>query len=109
MQNYTSLAHKLGWDDMQSHIAIPAIILILSHYIGMIFDATGDIIGPDDATAVLVANWDANEIFGLLLMDDFLKYEGSEELSQFISLRGEIEDYMRKGYTHEQAIAEWYK
>lgn len=108
MQNYTSLAHKLGWDDMQSHITNPALDRIITNAISHICDCTGDILCKESVVDSLLADsWTSDSVFSLLASPDYMEWIQIEP--EFISLRGEIEDYMRKGYTHEQAIAEWYK
>ena len=105
---HLAISKKLGWGDMLAKIAIPAIDTIVSHYIGLESDVTGCIITPQDASDSLTANWPDDDIFGLLWLND-IKYQGSPELAQFISLRNEIEEYMRKGIDYKTAISEWFK
>lgn len=105
---HLAISDKLGWGDMLAEIALPAIDTIVSHYIGLISDATGDILRPEDAAQFLVNHWHSEDIFGLLWLNE-LGYEDSPELAQFISLRGEIEDYMRHGCNYQEAIAERFK
>ena len=105
---HLAISKKLGWGDMLAKIALPAIDCIISHFLGLISDATGDVL-PIDAAEVLVTSpaWTPDEIFGLLCTD------GGDPMSspvmQFIGLREEIETYMRRGMDFESAINEWYK
>jgi hypothetical protein len=105
---HLAISAKLGWGDMLAKIALPAIDTIVSHFIGFIFDATGDVLRPNHAAEFLINRWDSDSIFGLLWLNE-LGYADSPEFTQFISLRGEIEAYMRRGYNYQEAIAEWFK
>lgn len=105
---HLAISDKLGWGDMLAEIALPAIDTIVSHYIGLISDATGDVLRPDHAAEFLINHWNSDSIFGLLWLNE-LGYEDSSELAQFISLRGKIETDMRHGYNYQEAIAEWFK
>ena len=105
---HLAISDKLGWGDMLAEIALPAIDTIVSHFIGLISDATGDILRPDHAAEYLINHGDSDFIFGLLWLNE-LGYEDSPELAQFFSLRGEIEDCMRRGMDYQTAINEWFK
>lgn len=104
---HLAISNKLGWGDILAEIALPAINTIVSHYIGLVSDATGDILRPDLAAEFLVNHWDSNSIFGLLWLNE-LGYEDSPELAQFISIRGEIEADMRMGFSYKTAIIAEY-
>ena len=105
---YQALSEKLGWNDMLSHIAIPAIDVIINNHNSHVSDCTGDCINcPESTVDILVNYWNADDIFALLMTPDFLEYENHKDL--FIALRSEIEASMRKGCSHQEAIAEWYK
>ena len=84
------LSDKLGWGDMPVHIALPAIdeILAISQL------PLGSLLALEDY-----------EIFGFLAGIDVAQ----DEYVSFISLRGEIEEYMRNGVPHIEAINEWWK
>lgn len=84
------LSNKLGWGDMLAHIALPAIEEIL--YIS-------------NKTVDELLLLDADSIFGYLAGID-VTYE---DWSSLISVRDEIEDYMRHGISHIEAINEWWK
>lgn len=85
------LSDKLGWGDMLSHIALPAIAEII--YIS------------GDSAEELLKIEDSNVIFAFLAGIDA---EESDIIS-LLSVREEIEEYMRKGMTHTEAINEWWK
>lgn len=93
MDNLTlaiKLSDKLGWGDMLAHIALPAIEKII--YIS-------------NKTVDELLLLDADSIFGFLAGID-VTYE---DWSSLISVRDEIEDSMRQGMTHTDAINEWWK
>lgn len=84
------LSKKLGWEDMLVHIALPAIDEILRNFSG----------SPE-----YLVTCDADDIFGLLGGCDI----SQSDLLTFCSLRNEIEQSMRKGMSHTDAINEWWK
>lgn len=103
--SYCALASRLGWGSMQVSVAIPAIDKIVTNYINLVADCTGDIIDPEDAVAILL-RWKSDSIFDLLVEDDFTTF-GTSRLHE---LRGEIEWFMREyGCQFVEAIKEWYK
>lgn len=105
---HTALSKKLGWDDMLAKVALPAIDRIINNQISHINDCTGDIICPESvATALLQDSWTPDELFGLLVSPNYKDWEQEKEL--FIAMRFEIEEWMRKGYSYQESIAEWYK
>jgi len=105
---HTALSKKLGWDDMLAKVALPAIDKIIDNQISIICDCTGDVLSPDSvAAALLQDSWTPNDLFGLLVSPNYQIWEQEKEL--FISLRFEIEEWMRRGNSYEQSIAEWYK
>lgn len=105
---HAELSNKLGWNDMLAHVAIPAIDCILSNFIGNIAEVTGDVLDVNMCAKVLIDKWESDNIFALLI-EDTASFYGSKEEAEFISLRGEIEGYMRRGMSHDDAIAEWWK
>lgn len=84
------LSNKLGWEDMLAHIALPAIEEILY-------------ISNKSVDELLLL--DADSIFGFLAGID-VTYE---DWSSLISVRDEIEEAMRQGISHTEAINEWWK
>ena len=84
------LSNKLGWGDMLAHIALPAIEEILY-------------ISNKSVDELLLL--DADSIFGFLAGID-VTYE---DWSSLISVRDEIEEAMRQGISHTEAINEWWK
>lgn len=83
------LSNKLGWGDMLVHIALPAIQEIINT-------------SPISAEKLLALNSD--DIFGILAGEVTW-----EDYALFLSLREEIENYMRNGVPFYEAIDEWWK
>lgn len=105
---YQLISSKLGWDDMLSHIAIPAVNQIITNHISHICDCTGDIIDFEAAASSLLEDdWTSDDIFSLLVSPDYIEWDLNRDL--FCSLRNEIEHYMKAGYSYKDAINEWYK
>lgn len=104
---HLAISNKLGWGDMLAKIALPAINMIISNFLGMIFDRTGDVLSPEEVTPALLEHYTADDIFGLLGDNGDLNYLGSPTETTFISLRFEIEVFMRKGVSFEEARREW--
>lgn len=105
---YQALSKKLGWDDMLIQIACPAIDRIITNHLGHINDATGDVLSPEDSAAALLRDsWTPDDIFSLLVSPDYQEWMKEKDL--FTSLRFEIEEWMRRGNSYQEAIAEWYK
>lgn len=103
--SYCSLASRLGWGSMQVSVVIPAIDKIITNYINLIADCTGDVIDPEDAVSVLIG-WNSDAIFDLLVENDYTTF-GTSHLHE---LRGEIEWLMKeRKYQFVEAIKEWYK
>lgn len=86
---YMAISHKLGWDNMLSHIAIPAIKQIVDNY---------------TLPKCYLLELDGNNLFGLLIGECTV-----HDWNMFVSLRGEIEYEMFHGITHPEAIDEWFK
>ena len=105
---HTALSKKLGWDAMLAKVALPAIDRIITNYCGHINDCTGDVLNINDAGPILLQDsWTPDDIFSLLVSPDYLDW--CNEKALFTSLRFEIEEWMRKGYSYQESIAEWYK
>lgn len=104
LSNYSSLASRLGWENMQAEVAIPALNKIVTNYINLIADCTGDVIDPDDAVAVLIS-WNPDSVFDLLVEDDFTTF-GTSHLHE---LREDIEWGMRIGFAFMDALKGWWK
>lgn len=104
VSSYCALASRLGWGDMQVDIAVPAIVRIITNYINLIADCTGDVLTPEDAVAVLIT-WKSDSIFDLLVEDNYTTF-GTSHLHE---LRGEIEWFMMNGFEFVDAIKEWWK
>lgn len=104
LSSYCSLASRLGWSSMQVSVAIPAIDKIVTNYINLIADCTGDVIDPEDAVAALI-EWNSDAIFDLLVEGDYTTF-GTSHLHE---LRGEIEWCMMNGFEFVEAINEWWK
>ena len=104
---HLAISNKLGWGDMLAEIALPAINMIISNFLGMINDRTGDVLSPEEVTPALLENYTADDIFGLLGDDGDLNYLGSPQEKVFVSLRFEIEAFMRDGFSFVEARREW--
>ena len=97
----------LGWDAMDVEIAIPAIGQILSNFVWLISERYVTDVTPEDAAAILLEYYTADDIFGLLGYTDDPNYLGSKDEHDFISIRGEIEAFMFAGFSFVDAIKEW--
>ena len=107
---HLAISKKLGWGDMLAEIALPAINHMASSLIHIITIETGNLISNERALESVSKDYTPDECFGLLAPIDFItKSTLNEMVNDFISLRGEIEDYMRRGYNYQEAIAEWFK
>lgn len=106
MSLYLQLSDTLGWGSMRIDVALPALHRIVSHYIGIIFDTTGDIIAPENAVSALIEHWRPDYIFALLVVDDVFKM-GTEKEREFISIRLQIEGLMKDGF--EFIGANWFE
>lgn len=105
---HTALSKKLGWDAMLAKVALPAIDRIITNHLSHINDCTGDVLSPEDSvTALLRDSWTPDDIFSLLVSPDYQEWMKEKDL--FTSLRFEIEEWMRRGSSYQEAIAEWYK
>ena len=102
---HLAISEKLGWGDMLAEIALPAIQQILENAAeqcsAQIEEPVGYELLEDDILAM-----SSDALFTLLYSP---KHLSEEEQHTLLSLRGEIEDYMRRGYNHTTAIAEWFK
>ena len=85
------LSNKLGWGDMLAHIALPAIEELIA-ITGQEIEELLDIADPD-------------VIFGFFAGLD----ADQSDIVSLLSVRKEIEDCMRQGISHTDAISEWWK
>lgn len=104
---HLELSKHLGWGAMLATVALPALNSIICNHIACVADATGYPETEEQATACLLG-MDSDKVFGYLICDE-IQMLGSEDEHLFISLREEVEDCMRSGMSHTDAIAEWYK
>jgi hypothetical protein len=107
LSNYCALASRLGWGAMQVDIAVPAIDKIVSHFMWLENERHGATITPEEAVAILLENWKADQIFGLLGCTDDPNYLGSKDESDFIAIRKEIEECMFMGFSFVDSTKEW--
>ena len=106
---YQAISDKLGWGDMLASVALPAIERMVNNYIWMVAEVHGTTITADDCWHLItMESWTSDAIFGLLICDDPRLF-GSEEEHQFVSLRNEIEYWMRLGFDYVNAAKEYYK
>lgn len=103
---HLAISNKLGWGDMLAEIALPAIDRMITNYIGHFSDATGDILSVEDAGSVM-SGFESDDLFSLIASPYYPEWEQMRD--DLINLRGEIEEYMRRGYDYQTAIAEWFK
>lgn len=106
-ENFMKLSRHLGWQDMLSQVAMPAIQEIVDNYLAL--KARWGFGGLSEEKAVArLLEWSPEGVFALLGYNGE-DWAGSKEEHMFISLRGEIEFEMRSGSSYQEAIAEWYK
>lgn len=106
-ENFMKLSRHLGWQDMLSQVAMPAIEEIINNHLEMISDVTGDCFDEDHVVTDLL-QWSSDEVFWLLSPSRYSSLT-SYYKSMFISLRNEIETEMRSGSSYQEAISEWWK
>lgn len=110
MDYYMALIEKLGWEDMLLHISLPAIDKMHENFNYCMYEATLETFSLEEFVACVLSwtNHTSDEIFKYLYVDEIFK-DDSEDCYLFVSLRGEIEEYMRRGYSYQDAINEWFK
>ena len=104
LQLMQSLAKVLGWGDMQSSIAIPAIEEMINTHIARIAEVSGDVYAPEDCEYLL--KWKSDDLFGLLMPCEDVAHWNPRKYHDFLAMRGEIEGCMLVGYSHKKAIEE---
>lgn len=110
MDYYRAIIEKLGWEDMLLHVSLPAIDKMHENFNHCMYEATLETFSLEEFVACVLSwtNHTSNEIFKYLYVDEIFK-EDTEDCYMFVSLRGEIEEYMRRGYSYQDAINEWFK
>lgn len=110
MDYYMALIKKLGWEDMLLHISLPAINKMHENFNYCMYEATREIFSLEEFVACVLSwtNHTSDEIFKYLYVDEICK-EDTEDCYLFVSLRGEIEEYMRRGCSYQEAIDERFK
>lgn len=110
MDYYMALIKKLGWEDMLLHVSLPAIDKMHENFNYCMYEATLETFSLEEFVACVLSwtNHTSDEIFKYLYVDEIFK-DDSEDCYLFVSLRGEIEEYMRRGYSYQDAINEWFK
>lgn len=110
MDYYMALIKKLGWEDMLLHISLPAIDKMHENFNYCMYEATLETFSLEEFVACVLSwtNHTSDEIFKYLYVDEICK-EDTEDCYLFVSLRGEIEEYMRRGCSYQEAIDEWFK
>lgn len=104
---HLELSEHLGWNEMPATVALPALKEIISNHLNMVAEVSMEQFTEESAVNDLL-QIEPDYVFGLL-GSDFFGWIGSAEEHVFVSLRGEIEDCMRAGMSHTEAIAEWFK
>lgn len=110
MDYYMALIKKLGWEDMLLHISLPAIDKMHENFNHCMYEATLETFSLEEFVACVLSwtNHTSDEIFKYLYVDEIFK-EDTEDCYLFVSLRGEIEEYMRRGCSYQEAIDERFK
>lgn len=110
MDYYMALIKKLGWEDMLLHISLPAIDKMHENFNYCMYEATLETFSLEEFVACVLSwtNHTSDEIFKYLYVDEICK-EDTEDCYLFVSLRWEIEEYMRRGCSYQDAINEWFK
>lgn len=108
--SHLQLSNKLGWGEMSAEIAIPAMDKMYENFNHCMYEATLETFSFEEFVACVLSwtNHTSDEIFKYLYVDEICK-EDTEDCYLFVSLRGEIEEYMRRGYSYQDAINEWFK
>ena len=104
---HLAISDKLGWGDMLAKIAFPAISRIINGYANITMEMYGvpeSLLHLDE----IMPKMEADVLFTYLLIQSVEDKYTIKDLQLFISLRGDIEEYMR-GYDYQTAIAEWFK
>lgn len=104
---HLQLSNKLGWREMSAEIAIPAMDKMHENFNHCLYEATLQTFSLEEFVAC-VLSWTSDDIFKYLYVDEICK-EDTEDCYLFVSLRGEIEEYMSRGYSYQDAINEWFK
>lgn len=108
MANYApyhqALAHKLGWSDMLSHVAINAIDTIVSNHMEIAEDRHGEEMTPEISTAWLMG-LTPKQVFGFLGYNQDPNYLGSPQEQRFIELKPFFDDAAKQAHTCKDAIA----
>ena len=105
---HLAISNKLGWGDMLSKIAMPAIEAIVTNHAAHINDCTGDVIGANIvAESLLLDSWSSDDVFSLLASPYYIDWQ--VDMLNFIKLRSNIETEMRRGVPFRLAISKWYK
>lgn len=110
MDYYMAIIRKLGWEDMLLHISLPAINKMHENFNYCMYEATLETFSLEEFVACVLSwtNCTSDDIFQYLYVDEIFK-DDSEDCYLFVSLRGEIEEYMRRGYSYQDAINAWFK
>ena len=105
---HLAISNKLGWGDMLAEIALPAIQQIINGFANITMEMYGT---PETELHLeeTMPKMDVDVLFTYLLTQSIEDGYSLKDLRMFISLRGEIEDYMRHGCNYQEAIAEWFK
>jgi len=107
-QLHLAISAKLGWGDMLAEIALPAVDRIVNNFANV----SMEMYGMSEAELHLyevMPKMEANVLFSYLLTSSVEDHYSLKEIHDFINLRGEIENDMRHGIPHQEAIAEWFK
>lgn len=100
------IAAKLGWLKMPANVVTNAVLLIVRNYINTIADCCDESICEDTALECIL-ELNATDIYLQLFIDDYHSLNDVECHNLELSLRGEIEELMLKGYTFEEARREY--
>ncbi len=110
LEGVLQLSQKLGWGDMLTQIAIPAIKRIINNFRDEHTCITGEPCSSEEAVECMLRYYTADDVFCLLFFDSIgnndpewtikVNYKG------LIAMRPFIEALMREGFSFEQTTLE---
>ena len=106
IENVVALVNKMGWYDMPFQVVMGTVSILVTNYCSMISDTTGDQVSDEEAVENLL-KWEPKDIWAQLFYCDYTSHTDKEAIACGTLMKGEIEVYMKMGYTFYQACKEW--